>query len=42
MKEGVKKGQPLAAAEQTPEMLASGGLDYADPFRNPLLESTIG
>jgi len=42
MKEGVKKGQPLAAAEQTPEMLASGGLDYADPFRNPLLESSIG
>ena len=42
MKEGVKKGQPLAAAEQTPEMLASGGLDYADPFKNPLLESTIG
>lgn len=42
MKEGVKKGQPLAAAEQTPEMLASGGLDYADPFRNQLLESTIG
>jgi hypothetical protein len=42
MKEGVKKGQPLAAAEQTPEMLASSGLDYADPFKNPLLESTIG
>ena len=42
MKEGVKKGQPLAAAEQTPEMLASGGLDYADPFKNPLLESSIG
>ena len=42
MKEGVKKGQPLASAEQTPEMLASGGLDYADPFKNPLLESTIG
>jgi len=42
MKECVKKGQPLAAAEQTPEMLASGGLDYADPFRNPLLESSIG
>jgi hypothetical protein len=42
MKEGVKKGQPLAAAEQTPEMLASGSLDYVDPFRNPLLESSIG
>jgi hypothetical protein len=42
MKEGVKKGQPLAAAEQAPDMLASGGLDYADPFRNPLTESTIG
>jgi hypothetical protein len=42
MKEGVKKGQPLASAEQAPEMLASGGLDYADPFKNPLLESTIG
>ena len=42
MKEGIKKGQPLASAEQAPEMLASGGLDYADPFKNPLLESTIG
>lgn len=42
MKESIKKGQPLASAEQTPEMLASGGLNYADPFRNPLLESTIG
>jgi hypothetical protein len=42
MKESIKKGQPLASAEQAPEMLASGGLDYADPFRNPLLESTIG
>jgi len=42
MKESIKKGQPLASAEQAPEMLASGGLNYADPFRNPLLESTIG
>jgi hypothetical protein len=39
MKESVSKGQPLFSVAPA-GTLGLGGLEYADPFENPLAEDT--